>query len=80
MPEFRCAGGQERKLRETGHCPSSGSALAKPSVDHIPLGGFVLVMEGLILTTPNSTLKPRYPLGRRTKGRTTINHGTGSIL
>jgi hypothetical protein len=32
-------------------------------------------MEGFISTTPNSTLKPRYPLERRTKGRTAINHG-----
>jgi hypothetical protein len=47
----------------------------EPSVDHIPLGGFVLVKEDPISTTPNSTLKPRYPLGRRTKGRTAINHG-----
>jgi hypothetical protein len=25
-----------------GHCPSSGTSVAEPSGDHIPLGGFVL--------------------------------------
>jgi hypothetical protein len=39
--------------------------LAKPSVDHTPIDGFVLVREGAIVTMSEW----------RTKKRTTINHG-----
>lgn len=51
-------------------------ALAKPSVDHIPLGGFVLAKEGPMSSKPDPALMPHCdPSERRTKRRTTINHG-----
>lgn len=53
----------------------SPPTLAKPPVDHIPLGGFVRVKEGPMSSTPDPTLTPGCDsLERRTKWRTTINH------
>ena len=61
----------------TGHCPRPDLPLAKPSVDHTPLGSFVLLRyEPVTMSTPDAVLSPEYDLlERRSKKRTTINHG-----
>jgi hypothetical protein len=55
----------------TGYCPS-GPTMAKPSVDHIPLRGFVFIgqksmstLHGMVLQSPTDE--------RRAVGRTMIN-------
>jgi hypothetical protein len=57
---------------------ASGSTVAKPSVDHIPLGSFVLTIKvgpDIMPTTDPGSSEDDDIFERRSKGRTVINRG-----